>query len=242
MIDVERLHAYVDGQLEGTELAEVEKAVGSDPQLEDQVHSIREVKRCVESHVKPVPSDEAWRACVGRLNELDKVRRTESFVSRYAFSMCAVLFALIVGVGLFNRTGDGRVDPGAVWMQGAGLSPMSLPADVNSWLRSRNSSAQIPENLIRVVGTAEGVVGGNYMARANLRDSQGDMALFLVSGVKSIDNVAPMDDGVHMACQVGQDNCVIWPSGEAGQVLMLVGPRDHDELRAVADAIRAAAR
>jgi hypothetical protein len=56
-----------------------------------------------------------------------------------------------------------------------------------------------------------------------------------------VDGVVPMDDGVHMAGQVGQDNCVVWPVGPA-EVLMLAGSRDHEELRSVALAVQSASR
>ena len=119
MKDILQLHALADNQLDPNEAAQVQAALQKDPELMAEYHAVLSIKDCLQSKVSSVTCDETWRTCVGRLNEIDRTRRVEGFVGRYAWALCGVFFLFIVYGGISNR---GKV--GTASMETADLAHM----------------------------------------------------------------------------------------------------------------------
>ena len=92
MIEIEKVHAYVDGELDAGERAQIESLIASDPDAAREVQSLTSLKRALSAQNKPVEDEAAWKACVGRLNELDRAKGAERFMAKYAYALCSVLF------------------------------------------------------------------------------------------------------------------------------------------------------
>ena len=110
MIDTELLHALADDELSADDRRKVEADLAQDPEAAKVLSSILAVKQAIASHVKPVECEDEWQRCRKRLDEMDKARRTEAFVGRYAWVMCTGLFAFIVGA-ILERTADTATEP-----------------------------------------------------------------------------------------------------------------------------------
>lgn len=233
MIDVDKLNALVDNELEPSERAEVESMLAQDSHATAELGGIRLLKSALQDHVRPVPCEDEWRACVKRLNEIDRATKTKSVVDRWAWAMCSCLFAFIIVVGMYNRTNPAfRTGTGDLTR-----ASMSSPVrDVFHWVKSQfGKTPTIPQERLQAVAGWNGTVNGQPVARILLRDSKGDLMLYVLPGTASIEGVSPMDDGEHMTGQNGDATSVAWT--ENGIVMVLTAARDANELRDISNTI-----
>jgi len=229
MIDVEKLNALVDNELSPSERAEVEAQLAQDPNAAAQLGAIRQLKDALQTHVRPVPCADEWKACVKRLNEIDGAKRTNVFVGRWSWAMCSALFILIAGVGVFNRMNPG-VHAGTGELSRAG---MEKPVrDAYHWLRDKFGGT--PAVPLQIVEARQGELGGHPVAAIHLRDGKGDMSLVIAPNFV-VEGVAPMDDGRHFACQTGEATSVVWE--DKGITMVLTGKRDATQLRDISNSI-----
>jgi hypothetical protein len=229
MIDAEKLNALVDNELEPAERAELEAAVAQDSTAAAHLGSIRALKSAVQGHVRPVPCEDEWKACVKRLNEIDGVKRTKSIVDSWAWAMCSVLFIFIFSVGMFNRSNPG-VKAGTGDLTRAGMeTPIR---DAYHWVKSEFGLTGLPKQPVEA---RQGSYDGRQVATLHFRDAEGDLSLVLVRGDVRVEGVKPMDDGNHFACQTGEANSVVW--SDRGIVMILTGKRDVTELRDISNSI-----
>ena len=237
MIDVEKLNALIDNELDTTERAEVEAALAQDSHAAQELGSLRLLKDALRDHVKPVHCEDEWRSCVKRLNEIDRASKTKSVVDRWAWAMCSCLFAFIVVVGMYNRINPNyKVGTGELTRASMG-SPIRDVARVYQWVKDRFGAAPaIPQERVRVIAADEGAVDGHPFARFVLQDSKGEMNLLVLPGVVQVEGVTPMDDGVHFTGRTGDATSVVW--NERGIVMQLTGQRDANELRDIANEIQ----
>ena len=232
MIDVEKLNALVDNELSPSERAEVEAQLAQDPNAAAQLGAIRQLKTALQTHVKPVPCADEWKACVKRLNEIDGAKRTNVFVGRWSWAMCSALFVMILGVGVFNRMNPG-VHAGTGDLSRAG---MEKPVrDVYHWLKDElGGTPAVTESRLQIVEARQGELGGHTVAAIHLRDGKGDMSLVIAPNFV-VEGVAPMDDGRHFSCQTGEATSVVWV--DKGITMVLTGKRDATELRDISNSI-----
>jgi hypothetical protein len=230
MIDVEKLSALIDNELDPAERAEVEKFLANDPQATAQVSAMRSMKTALQDCATPVKCDDEWKACVKRLNEIDKAKTTRSIVDRWAWAMCSCLFVFIAIAGFYNRSNPG-IHAGVGDLSRAG---MEKPVrDIYHWLKSELGGA--PSLPASATQGSEGSYGEHRVLKVVLQDHEGQMGLLIVRGNVVIESVKPMDDGNHFLGQNGDKNSIVW--SESGNVLILTGTRSPDELRDVADRI-----
>ena len=233
MIDVEKLNALVDNELSPSERAEVEAQLAQDPNAAAQLGAIRQLKTAVQTNVRPVPCADEWKACVKRLNEIDKARTTNVFVGRWSWAMCSILFAFILGVGVFNRMNPG-VHAGTGDLSRAGMEKPIR--DVYHWLKNEFGVAPaVSQPRVQLIEARQGTIEGRPVANLHLRDAHGDMSLVVVPGDLRVEGVAPMDDGRHFACQTGEATSVVWT--DRGVVMVLTAKRDANELRDISNTI-----
>jgi anti-sigma factor RsiW len=91
------LHALADGELDKGEAKLLREALRDDPQAQAEYEVILNFKEMVVQQSVRHEAEDCWKACQVRMNEIDRSRRVESFVGRYAWAMCAVFFVLILG-------------------------------------------------------------------------------------------------------------------------------------------------
>jgi len=234
MIDVEKLNALVDNELEPAERAEVETMLAQDATSAAELTSIRALKTALQDHVRPVPCEDEWKGCIKRLNEIDGTKKTRAIVDRWAWAMCSCLFVFIVGVGLYNRVNP-NFHAGTGDLTRAGMEKPIR--DVYHWVKNQfgMSATATPEQQLQVVGGWQGTYGSYPVANLHLQDKQGDLSLVIVRGNVPVEGVSPMDDNQHYTGKTGDANSVVW--SESGCVLILTGKREASELRDVSTAI-----
>lgn len=236
MIEFEKLSALADGQLEPSEQRVIEAQLAEDPRAAEQLATIKLTRDALQTHLAPVDCKNSWKACVKRLDELDRVKNTRSFVDRYAWAMCTVLFVFILSVGMYNRSNPGvRAATGDLTRASLG-NPISDARRAFDWIRDKFGKAPtIPTQTLEVVDGSEGVFAGRPVARIHLRDAKGDLGLMVVPGTVTVEGVSPMGDGQHFSGREGESTCVAW--ADRGLVMVLVADRDANELKDIANTI-----
>src|SRR5688572_10010513 len=106
MSDWLEIHGFADEQMSDAEKASARQRVASDPACARELQAIQAVKDVLQTRRDAITSDETWANCQRRLDELDKAHRIEGFVGRYAWGLCGLFLALIIGVGVLNRNGE----------------------------------------------------------------------------------------------------------------------------------------
>ena len=233
MIDADKLNALVDNELDSNERAEVEAMITDDPHAMAELGGIRLLKTALQDHIRPVPCEDEWKSCVERLNEIDRATKTKFIVDRWAWAMCSVLFAFIITVGLYNRTNPAyRTSAGELTRAGMG-NPVR---DVLHMVKSQFGKAPvIPPGPLRDEGGEVGMLDGHWIARDLLRDNKGQILCLVLDGQANVEGVSPMEDGLHSSGQTGNATTVTW--SENGLTLVLIAPRDANELRDIAETI-----
>jgi anti-sigma factor RsiW len=239
MIEASLIHAYTDGELDEAERSEVEQALAADPTLHAQIKAVEVQRDLLRSKLEPVDAPEVWKASRARLKEIDATRRTEYLVGRYAWSLCAVLFFAIVGIGGMHRNGAAtRVFAADVPGMTANLVPFTVPKmsaqdEVRSWLGQVMGGVP-PLSLrpeLQVTGAAEGIVDGRKVLQLRLSDDFGNLALMVIPKVDSLGGMQT-DDGKFHRGRVDNFPCVAWT--HSGYGLILFGDRSPEELTEIA--------
>lgn len=237
MIDVELLHAYVDGELTADERAQVEAAVRTQPSLALQIDAIRRQKELL-GRLPEVDCADSWAACRARFTEIDKTKRIEGFVGRYAWAMCAFVLCTIFVGAMLRRANPNAVRTGQVAAAVSGLSFPFPSADSKRAL----ANSQVPEERnvatlgqIAIVGMAELESDGKLMRCVKLRDAVGTFDFVIVYGAAKIEAENTAEDG-YLRGQANSQNCIAW--WREGAAFFLMAPnRTHEELIAIAGMI-----
>jgi hypothetical protein len=228
MMDPLDLHAFADGELDKDLAAQVKSALSSDPAAKAEFDAVLNLKDILRTRSVKYTSDECWKACVVRMNEIDKTHRVESFVRRYAWSMCTILFVLILGGRYMVKDMHGdtaqTADLGRIFSSVKGTSnvPAASPAQ-----------QQIYDNVLRrarvaigaPVNQADGQVQDIPVHRIILRAGDGNVMLFVAPAVVNFEGSAeiPTEPGVSSAVITSPrgvyENCVIWHSDDSTFVL-----------------------
>ncbi len=235
MIDPLELHAYADKELDRESEDRVTRQLQQDPASQAELDTILGLKSTLQTHCKGEACASQWKACVGRLDELDKVKRTEHFVGKYAWALCGLFFMFILVGGVATRMsgskGMGSSDLArAVASLGQPSSPSSQqPAEVRRWLDSlvgKASELISPENVV-VGPVATGEIDGYRVAQINMRDGKGNLALLLMHADLDISDM-PSWNGDMRAGTLQGLNCLAWHKD--GYTLVFAGDRPYDQL------------
>lgn len=237
MIDAQKLNALVDGELDSKEAVELSAQVANDDDAARELGAIHMLKDAVRESVKPVPCEDEWKRCVGRLNEIDKARRTDVFVGKYAWAICSLMFAMIVGAGILNRSNpSAHLGSGELAQMQASLSPVRLPSRVENWISGLfGKSPEIATNKLQIVEGYEGQYAGRRVAQLKLRDDKGDLTLYVVAGQVAVEGAVQLEEG-YIGGEVGRSKYVGWT--DQGLFLMLVGDRSTESLQDLAKTVR----
>lgn len=234
-LDLTIVHAVVDGELPPTELASALEAIKANPSASFYYGEYRRLKVTVSGLSQPELPPGAWKNCTRRLDEIDRSRKAERFVTRYAWAMSASVFLLIVGAGSWNRLTGQHLGAGDVAHMASVLSPIDRSqrtdtASVGKWLQDRvgTSLGTLPH---APVSAEYGQAGETPMARLVLADPQGRMALYIWRGSDPIEGFEPVQGSELSSGTVYNQNAVSWVKD--GCHFVLVGRRDVDSLAQV---------
>jgi len=229
MIDRTDLHAYVDGELTSTQEAEIRASVDSSPNSAKEIEAIRSLKSMLHDRTQSPEVAQSWKACIKRLDEVDKARRVETYVSRYAPALCGAFFLCIVIGGMINRRHDVGNRPSQNLSR---FVPGAVSYD-SKWLRTllERSHVSTPDRLELRSG-AEGVIDGVPAKRFDVRDASGNLQILVISDHMGFDGMSsmPTDPKVKMGA-LGMTNCVARIDGD--KTIVVIADRSYDDLAAV---------
>lgn len=241
MIDKTEIHALADGELSPEDAARVEAQVNQCPESLAEYKSLVALKETSRRLADTVTCEETWRKCQGRLAEIDRTRRVESFVGRWAWGFCSVFLALILGAGLLNRANSNPLHSADVARMMSSLGPSSsqtpaAPEQMRNWLRGF-APGTIQLDRVRVVAAAEGVIDNRHVARLTLKDAQGYANLVIIPEVNEIADLQASDapEG-YCYGRVGEVPCVAWT--ESGYAFIVLADRSPQDLLGIAQGIR----
>ncbi|HEY0868424.1 MAG TPA: hypothetical protein VGE01_13645, partial [Fimbriimonas sp.] len=239
------LHALADGELSAEQTSELRRKLETDAEGKEEFERIVALKNCLSSRSLKEDCRAEWRGCVERLHEIDRSRRVERVVGRYAWAMCGVFFLFILAGGIAQRGIAGnRVASEDIVHAATNLIPTRTPPMRNTMARDAYLDAMLGEanmsldpDRLDILGGAVGEINGRRATRLTLRDANGDMALMVVSGALDFDSM-PTLVVRGMALRVGSAegmNMVAWEFDHGSAIL--IGSREHRELAETAQRI-----
>ncbi len=243
MTDPLKLHAFADDQLSQDEKTSIEADLAECAESRSELDCIKNLKALVSEHHETHECRNVWSDCVARLNEIDKTRRVEGFVAKYAWGICGAFAACIVIAGVAQRQVGSRLSSNDLARVAAGLAQVrssASPADprISAELGRMLDVAKlsIAPGRMRVLRADRGLIGGQIATRLIVRDAIGDMGLIVLPGIASFDGTSPLrDDPEFSVGHLGASNCLTWH--ENGRSVVLIGERNAQDLRDVASHI-----
>jgi anti-sigma factor RsiW len=243
MSDWLEIHALADGELTGEEQARVQERLGRCEKSQAEYAAVKNLKATLDSKCASVTCEETWQKCRKRMNELDKARRTENFVTKYAWGICSMFFVLILGAAMLNRTAGPGLRAMDVARMSAGMMTVPGPKSQNMpdkqrWVQE-TLQARVPvaETPLYVKSGAKGVTqDGRQVVRLDLLDDRGDLSLIVVERAQKVDDFTRVQgNSNYLGGSINGMNCVTWSDG--GSAFLLVGDRSLPELCSVADVV-----
>lgn len=234
MIDPIELNALADGQLTSEEANRVRSAMEADSKARVEYAAIVLVKRIVREKTSAPEHHDAWRACVGRLDELDRSKRAETLVTKYAWAFCGVFLVAILVGGMNKRaTHSDTVNIADLSRIVTSLTPRKSPppaaeAARNRWLDQLLGQARrsVDPNRMEIIGYTNGTLDDRPVTHFALRDSSGPLALLVIPG--TVGNKDPQGEKVFHLGHLQGMNCVVWT--DRNVTLAVVADRTHQEL------------
>jgi len=244
-IDLKALmHALADGEVSSAEREEAQALMAQNPHLQAEYETALIVRSLLHRSCRPITDEESWAQSRQRIADLARVRQTESFVGRYAWGIAGAFLVLITAAATVNRMDRSQpLYTGDVARLTSSMSPVAFTrpaerANADQWLHKACGKALVDLTGEGVVATAgaSAIVDGRPVARVDLRDADGPMTLIAVGSVNTVDGTGPSDTDELCRHKVGEMNCVSWKDGD--YAVLLIGPRDHDQLARIASSIR----
>ena len=237
-----QLHALADGELAPLEAQNLREALKTDPRGAAEVDAVLNLKEFLAKNSPRHADEEVWRACVRRLDAIDRSRKAEGFVSRYAWALCGIMFVLIVTGRFATRTGHGDSARSADLARFLGAP---APVTERNRMDSRLYEAilgQVGHNLdpneIEVGMPVRRVVDGMLIQRVPMRDRSGDLILTRVNRLLELQDTEPLPNSADVAFGLMDGaNGLVWH--HAGETWVLSGDRSVDSLDEVASRLGA---
>lgn len=246
MNDWIQMHALADGELDDQAKAQATELAQKDPACNAELQTVQALKSLLQTRCCCSPPPTLWTQTRKRLDAIDRARKADSFVGRYAWALCGVFLVMLVGAATTNRLAAKRsVHAGDMAEMASSLSPLALPSGsapklvhdfVSNVLRDAPVTPEPVDLTLRSV--AEGIIDGFRVARLTFGDQKGTVALIVVKNADEVQGVH--EDRQVDGYRVGKLNSlhvVSWIEG--GYALFVVGQRSPEELCRIADALRA---
>ncbi len=235
------LHAYADGELSPEQAAAIKELLRNDPKAAAEYNAILNLKDFTKASAPKLTSDEAWKACQGRLRELDRSSNVEFYVRKYAWGLCAAFFICILSARFFVQGVQGQsVQSADLLKLSNGLISKKAPDNSarDQWLDGILGHAKqaISTDQITILGGSTGFVDGTKVSSLDITDGQGLMRLIIVRGQLHVEDsqLMPGSPAVH-AGTLGNSNCVSWNVNN--MTVILAAPRTFDELQSIASRV-----
>jgi hypothetical protein len=234
MIELSKLHAFVDGELSDSERREVESRLAGCSASRAEVNSIIGLKSTLKGSSE-VDCSEVWATCKSRLDAIDRVAKSGNFITKYSWGfVTAVALIMVIGGGYARHAQASSVDSSSlagVFAGSRSQSPekVSRDAQLDKLLRYADRNL----NAIKLVGVMNRSINGLPSRRYDLEDGKGRMSFLELPQITSFDGMAPNADGKYFYGQIEPGmKAVGWRV--PGAALILVGPRDYPELEKIA--------
>lgn len=246
MTEPTQLHALADGELAPQEVQTLREALKADSKAAAELNAILNLKDLLAKNAVAHADPEVWKGCVRRLDAIDKTRRVEGFLGRYAWALCGALFLFILSgrVAMRNVQGDSaRISDILPFARSGRHATAQSRMESNAYRAILNAvSRNLDPKEIQVFEPVYGRVHDFPAVRVPLRDREGDLVLTDVGGSLDLQDTAPFPTDATLATGIvdGQ-NCVVWKTeGETWVLNPVNGPRSLESLREVATRIRGA--
>jgi hypothetical protein len=238
------VHALVDGENIDSERAQLLAAMEQDSTLKAEYEWAVYIKRTLNDKCKSQGSDECWQSAIVQLNAIDKTKRTENFIGRYAWAFCGV-FVLAIGIASVSNQITGRTSLATTSSAGfASLTPIQKSVNADEALeaiKARLGSAPATLSATPVLMVDQvlyGVIDGHKAMMLRFADRKGPLDLTFIQGVGAIDTInTPIGDGMSQG-QINGINAVSWSDGQC--LTILASQRPFEELAANARGIQLA--
>ncbi|MEI8283151.1 MAG: zf-HC2 domain-containing protein, partial [Armatimonadota bacterium] len=180
MIELIKLHAYVDGELSDSERREVESRLAGCSASRAEVNSIIGLKSTLKGHSE-VDCSDVWKSCQTRLDAIDRVAKSGNFITKYSWGfVTAVALIMVIGGGYARHAQASSVDSSSlagVFAGSRSQSPEKVLRDAQLDRLLRNADRNL--NAIKLVGISNMSTNGMASRRYDLEDGKGRMS-FLV--------------------------------------------------------------
>lgn len=237
---VESVHALADGELNEVEKAKVSEALASNPKLSNEYEWAKLFKSELKQKCPPIQEQEVWQQCRSRIVAIDKVSKTQFFVNRFSWAFCLVFLVGLFSAATLNRIGGSRPltnDHVAGLLNG--LTPFTFSEPKDAMVSVKSRVGLVPGQLAdvaRVINVSMGTVDGRKAARMTIDDGQGPVNLFVIAGTSGIESLGAIDSGYNCG-NINDNVAVSWT--DRGYLCLLIGSRNEEELKHLADLIRA---
>lgn len=242
-LEILQLHAYVDDELDQTEVSVWKARLESNNLLQSECAQLLAMKsrlRCLADDARRSEhTDEIFSECMRAVRHDDLARRTDQFVGRFRYALAAGVACLVVGAAVLNWSGSAAAR-GASFADTLRASA-SGGADVPSleaawgWLRRalRADVAPPPVRLAQLQPVRVEILRAEVdCARIVLQDRRGDRYFFMfAAGLVPYDG-EPLRGTPGFTCaSYGALNVIFWTDGQF--TYGFAGPREPVELAAM---------
>jgi hypothetical protein len=240
MNDWLEMHALADGHLTGEDRESALRLAECDAACRAELESVQTLKSVLRSKISAQTCARTWSRCMDRIEELERTRRVEKLVGRYAWGLCSIFLVVICCAAILNRmAGPSDLRSGEVAQILSGLSASraapSQPEDLRKWIEDAPLALDIGKLQVR--GGFEQIRGGRQCASYFLEDGKGPSVLLVVRGVNMVEGVEPVvGHGRYSAGRVADFNFVFW--SDRGFGMFVVGKRPSEDLCAIGDQVR----
>lgn len=237
------VHALVDDELGREDRERVQERIRACAASHAEWQAVRILRAVVKEKCVQPDCEQSWRSCCKRLDEIDRTKRVESFVGRYAWGICGIFLCVILGASWLNHANGGGLNAGDVARAESSLAPLSVPRSQTTdskwhWLQNElDRTMPVSSSSINLLGAARGYLqDGRKIVRADLEDRDGRMKLYIIESANRVDGGSQIDGHTqYNGARINDVNCITW-TGQ-GAAYVLAGERPVDALCSVADQI-----
>lgn len=230
MIDLNLLHGYADGELSAAEKEAVEKQLASCTASQAELDSIQNLKKHLQG-TQGVEAADVWKICQGRLDGLDRVKKSENFITKYSWLLVSGVAVFVIAGGYVSRkTQAGSVDSGSfagVFSNSRSVTPEKAFQNAQLDAILRHADRQLKQ--IHIVGQSTTEVNGQMVPRIELSDATGLVSVIILPPVTGFEGMEKTSTSEYYRSSIdGDKNILAWKTVQGAMILM--GKRSHSAL------------